>query len=189
MNKSLIFIIILILLGMIIAISNAENIHNTFLDVKTILQGEANKEPIAILSNDTIESSKNNLKVYNKSGIYFKYPSYWDYDYFRNLLALYQQEHINRWDDGVIFYISNRFLQEELEYQKKYGRYKDSKNIVVDGKNAYSLTAIKKDYWQYLIIVEKNRHQSYVFIFYTDQDLKKRNKVLFDGILATMRLA
>ncbi|MCL2687177.1 MAG: hypothetical protein FWE58_01415 [Methanobrevibacter sp.] len=204
MDKSLIFIIILFILGVIVASNNTEPIHNIFLDVKSMIQGEANKEPIAKIgnyinisnnsnsqintSNNTNENSKNNMKTYNNDGVYFKYPSYWDYNQFSKLVSLYQKEHLSRWDDGLIFYISDRSLKEELEYQKNYERYKNPKNISVDGRKAVSLTDTKKDYWHYLIIVEKNENQSYVFIFYTDRDLKTKNKVLFDEILATMRL-
>ena len=185
MNKTLIFVIILFILTMSIAIINTEQIQNTLQDIKTTIQGEANKEPIA---NITDNSNEDNIKTYNKDGIYFKYPSYWNYDEINKLFSLYQKEYLSRWDDGLIFYLENKPIEEVLKIQQKEERYKDPQNITIDGKRAYSLIATKGDYWHYLILIEKNKNETYIFIFYTDRELKKQNKVLFDEILSTMRL-
>jgi len=185
MNKSLTLIIVISILATSIAIINAEPIQNTLHDIKIIIQGEANKESIAkITDND----NKDNVKTYNKDGIYFKYPSYWTYDYLNKFLSLYQKEVLNRWDDGVIFFLNPQAIEYELNLQQESKKYKNPKNIEVDGKNAYSLTATKGDYWHYLILIEKNSTATYVFIFYCDRDLKIKNKVLFDEILSTMQL-
>ena len=185
MNKSLIFVIIICILAMSVAITNTEAIQNTLHNIKTTIQGEANKEPIAKIINNT---KKDNIKTYHQDGIYFQYPSYWTYDSLNKLFSLYQKEFLNRWDDGVIFFLENKPIEEELKIQQESERYKNPKSISVDGKKAYSLTATKGDYWHYLILIEKNKTYTYVFIFYCDRDLKKQNKVLFDEILSTMRL-
>lgn len=88
----------------------------------------------------------------------------------------------------MIFYIENRPLEEELTIQQETEGYKHPKNMTVDGRKAYSLKSIKGDYWHYLILVEKNNEQTYIITFYSDQDLKKQDKVLFDEILSTMKL-
>ena len=185
MDKSLILIIILCILTMFIATTNTEPIQYTLNNIKTTIQGEANQEPIAKITDNTI---KNNIKIYNKDGIYFQYPSYWTYDEINRLFSLYQKEYLSRWDDGIIFYIENTPLEEELTIQQKTKRYKNPTNITVDGKKSYSLTATKADYWHYLILVEKNNTQTYIITFYCDQDLKKQNKILFDEILSTIKL-
>jgi hypothetical protein len=185
MNKTLIFIIIVTILAMSLAIANTESIQSTLHDIKTTIQGESNKEPI---DNITDNSNKNNIKTYDKNGIYFQYPSYWTYDHLNKFFSLYQKEYLSRWDDGMIFYLENKPIEEVLKLQQELERYKNPQSITVDGKRAYSLTATKGDYWHYLILVEKNKNETYIFIFYTDRELKKQNKVLFDEIISTMRL-
>lgn len=208
MNKSLILIIIFSIFAIFIASVNTELIHNGMSNVKIIIQGESNKEPIAEITNN-LNNSKNNtnnntnynsnsntnnntiinsIKIYNKNGIYFQYPSYWNYDQLNKLVSLYQKEYLSRWDDGVIFYISDYSIEEELKMQQETERYKHKKSLNVDNKKAYSLSTTKADYWQYLILVEKNNKETYIITFYCDQELKKEDKVLFDGILSTMKL-
>jgi len=207
MNKSLILVIILCILAIFIATTNTEPIHDTLNNVKTAIQGEANQEPIDNITDNTTNNKndslkinttstkntnnttiKSNVKTYDKNGIYFQYPSYWNYDELNKLFSLYQKEYLSRWDDGMIFYIENKPLKEELTIQQETERYKHPKNITIDGKKAYSLKATKGDYWQYLILVEKNNKQTYITTFYCDQDLKKQDKELFDEILSTMKL-
>ncbi|WP_197272562.1 hypothetical protein, partial [Methanobrevibacter arboriphilus] len=132
-------------------------------------------------------NSNTPVKTYNNNGISFSYPSYWSFDQLNKFLSLYQKEYLSRWDDGLIFYISDNSLKEELELQKSE-RFKQPTNITVDGKKAYSLTSTKADYWHQLIIVQKNKTHSYVFIFYCDRELKKQDKILFNEILKTMKL-
>lgn len=186
MNKSLFLIIILCILAISIATTNTEPIHNTLNNIKTAIQGEANQEPIANITDNN--TTKNKIKTYDKNGIYFQYPSYWSYNEINKLFSLYKKEHLSRWDDGMIFYIENNPIEEELTIQQKTEGYKHSTNMTVDGKRAYSLKTIKGDYWHYLILVEKNNKQTYIITFYSDQELKKQNKVLFDEILSTMKL-
>ncbi len=230
MDKLFILFIILIILGILVGVSNQNIVDNILNNIKTILEGEVNQEPIANLStnynnitnsynNSTnkINSNNNNInnnnsnnnsnnidnnsnfnenglinsntpvKTYNNNGISFSYPSYWSFDQLNKFLSLYQKEYLSRWDDGLIFYISDNSLKEELELQKSE-RFKQPTNITVDGKKAYSLTSTKADYWHQLIIVQKNKTHSYVFIFYCDRELKKQDKILFNEILKTMKL-
>ena len=226
MDKLFILFIILIILGIIVGASNQNIVDNSINNIKTILEGEANQEPIANLStnynnitnsynnstnkinsnNNNNDNSNNNsdnnsdfneknglinsnkpVKTYNNNGISFSYPSYWSFDQLSKFLSLYQKEYLSRWDDGLIFYISDNSLEEELELQKSE-RFKQPTNIRVDGKKAYSLTSTKADYWHQLIIVQKNKTHSYVFIFYCDRELKKQDKILFNEILKTMKL-
>lgn len=222
MDKLFILFIILIILGIVVGVSNQNIVDNSLNNIKTILEGEVNQEPIANLStnynnitnsynNSTnkINSNNNNsnnidnnsnfneknglinsntpVKTYNNNGISFSYPSYWSFDQLNKFLSLYQKEYLSRWDDGLIFYISDNSLKEELELQKSE-RFKQPTNITVDGKKAYSLTSTKADYWHQLIIVQKNKTHSYVFIFYCDRELKKQDKILFNEILKTMKL-
>ena len=248
MDKLFILFIILIILGIVVGVSNQNIVDNSLNNIKTILEGEANQEPIANLStnynnitnsynnstkkinsNNTTNNSNNNIdnnsnnngindtnsnnngindtnsnnsnfneknslinsttpvKTYNNNGISFSYPSYWSFDQLSKFLSLYQKEYLSRWDDGLIFYISDNSLEEELEIQKSE-RFKQPTNITVDGKKAYSLTSTKADYWHQLVIVQKNKTHSYVFIFYCDRELKKQDKILFNEILKTMKL-
>ncbi|OQD58172.1 hypothetical protein MBBAR_26c00010 [Methanobrevibacter arboriphilus JCM 13429 = DSM 1125] len=227
MDKLFILFIILIILGIVVGVSNQNIVDDSLNNIKTILEGEANQEPIANLStnyNNTTNSynnstnktnsnskinsnnitdnnsnnsnfneksdlinSNNPVKTYNNNGISFSYPSYWSFDQLNKFLSLYQKEYLSRWDDGLIFYISDNSLEEELELQKSK-RFKQPTNITVDGKKAYSLTSTKADYWHQLIIVQKNKTHSYVFIFYCDRELKKQDKILFNEILKTMKL-
>jgi len=185
MNKSLFLIIILCILAIFIATTNTEPIQDTLNNIKTTIQGETNQEPIANITDNT---TQNNMKTYSQNGIYFQYPSYWTYDEINKLFSLCKKEYLSRWDDGMIFYIENKPIEEMLKIQQESEKYKHPTNITVDSKKAYSLTATKGDYWHYLILVEKNKKQTFMIIFYTDQDLKKQNKILFDEILSTMRL-
>ncbi|MEA4958060.1 hypothetical protein SDC9_32125 [bioreactor metagenome] len=220
MDKSMLLIIILAILGIIIATLNTEDINNTLNDIKITLEGKTNQQPIAkinIIPNNsttfpTNYSSKedsfkndsfknynnytnneenliniNNTKIYKKNGISFLYPNYWNYDQLNKILSLYQKEYLSRWDDGLIFYISDNSLEEELKIQK-IERFKQPVKLTVDGKKAYSLTSTKADYWHYLVIVQKNKTNTYVFIFYCDRELKKKDKILFNEILKTMQL-
>ncbi|MBZ9570230.1 hypothetical protein KQY27_01545 [Methanobrevibacter sp. TMH8] len=211
MDKSIILIIILCILAVFVATVNTQPIYITLNDIKTTIEGETNKEPIVNLTNNNTQNITNNnnnnqnnninnlifndnkkttdkIKIYNKSGIYFQYPSYWNYDQFKKLISLFKKEYISRWDDGIIFYISDYPINEELKIQQETERYKHPKNITVDNKKAFSLSTTKADYWQYLILVQKNQSKTYVITFYCDQELKKQDKVLFDEILSTMKL-
>ncbi|WP_225370665.1 hypothetical protein, partial [Methanobrevibacter arboriphilus] len=159
MDKLFILFIILIILGIVVGVSNQNIVDDSLNNIKTILEGEANQEPIANLStnyNNTTNSynnstnktnsnskinsnnitdnnsnnsnfneksdlinSNNPVKTYNNNGISFSYPSYWSFDQLNKFLSLYQKEYLSRWDDGLIFYISDNSLEEELELQKK----------------------------------------------------------------------
>ncbi|WP_297898973.1 hypothetical protein [Methanobrevibacter sp.] len=221
MDKSMLLIIILVILGIIIATSNTEDINNTLNDIKITLEGKTNQQPIAKINitsdnsttfttnysskNDSFKNYSlknynnytnngedlinniNNTKIYKKNGISFLYPNYWNFDQLNKILSLYQKEYLSRWDDGLIFYISDNSLDEELKIQK-IERFKQPVKLTVDGKKAYSLTSTKADYWHYLVIVQKNKTNTYVFIFYCDRELKKKDKILFNEILKTMQL-
>ncbi|KZX15732.1 hypothetical protein [Methanobrevibacter filiformis] len=192
MDKNTLFKYFIIILIILFLLSPYLPIKETTKQVKLFIQGEANKEPVMnmkiAIENKPDNISNTNLKVWNKNGIFFYYPKYWSEDQIQEIMSLNTKGFLSRWDDGVIFYISDKTVDGELNERNDERIYKNKTKIFVDGKEAYQISEIKGDYYQLELIVKKDNNHSYVFTFYTDRDLKSKNHALFMNIIKNMRL-
>jgi hypothetical protein len=194
MNKDRIAILAIVLIVVItITSSLLLPMSNIRQSIKETIQGENNKLGVADFdvyygnsSQGCIIDKKDLFTEFKDSRFSFKYPEYWNWDSLIYIMSFGSKQSLNRWDDGVIFQIEEKTLKEEIKIAKEE-KYKNQTRISLDGREGFTFESTKGDYYQLKLIVEKNQEETYVFIFYTDKELKKANRKLFMNLITTIK--
>lgn len=193
MDKSLIFVLVLVVIAILIVVSDFnldENIGITITE-----ESANNNSSIGNLTNNTNLSELNNsfnsqfFKTYDKNGIYFKYPSNWGDDFINNILSFGLSDNFGDNDYKLMVLSDDSYIEQRLESEQENSYYSNYSSYEVDGKKAYLVSANNDpDFYSMKLIIEKDSYGTYFLEFYCDKSLSKNGEKIFMDIIKSIKI-